>query len=177
MAITVILSRSTRHVLAVLDLAGPAPVPVPLAQLVGTALPIARTGPTGAGHGPGEVHVPAGELDTAVADRMPRLLNEPMAFAVGTGRTLTPLSPWTAAASPVLLKPTGVVLTLDRTSIGGPTAVLIVLAGPAGEFTLTGTVFAGRKQTTVGVALTSGKYAVLTLAAGWHGRLEELTVP
>jgi hypothetical protein len=176
-AVTVVHSRPTGHVLAALDLTGPVPAPLPLAQLVGAALPVARPGPAGAGHGPGEVHVPADQLDTAAADRTPGLLTQPMAFGVGPGRALTPLSPWAASAKPVELKNTGIVLTLDRTSIGGNTPVLIVIAGPAGEFTLTGQVYAGRKQTTIGVALTGGDYTVLTLAAGWHGRLEELKLP
>jgi hypothetical protein len=187
MGVTVVHTTLTKHILGAIDLTGPPGPPASRDRLVGAALPLrlgrASDDDVGKEQAP-RVLVPAEQLATAAAERVAGLLDGPMAFGIGPGRTPTPLSPWKAGSKPVELKTTGITITLDRTSTAQPTPVLVVLAGSDGdqtltgevtEITLVGQVFAGRKLTTIGVALKADAwYTVLTLAAGWHGRLEAL---
>ncbi|BBH69371.1 hypothetical protein ACTI_60560 [Actinoplanes sp. OR16] len=171
MAVAVVHTTRTGHVLAAFEAVGREGPPPTVAELVGTGLPLTL----GAG---GSLVVTAEQLATAEAERVPGLLDQPLTFGVGTGRTPMPLSPW-ISDEPVRLTKDGVHLMLDRTSVGQPTKVLVVLTGPGltPEVTLLGQVFTGRKATTIGLALAEeGRYTVLTLAEGWHGRLETLGV-
>ncbi|MBG0562867.1 hypothetical protein [Actinoplanes aureus] len=196
MGLTVVHVQRTGHILGAADLTGPPGPPVPVEQLAGTALPLRWSPvpgqPDGGDKQPSRALIRAEHLATAAAERVPRLLENPLEFAVGGGRTPVPLTPWDANSKPVELKTNGITLTLDHTSAGQPTAVLVVLAGKGvdlafaasaedgteGEvFTLAGQVFAGRKMTKIGVALEQDAwYTVLTLAEGWHGRLEAVRV-
>ncbi|MET0418459.1 MAG: hypothetical protein ABW022_20800 [Actinoplanes sp.] len=176
MSATAIHCTLTGHILAAIDRAGKQAGPVPVDRLVGAALPVRRGAGTG-DTGPVEVAVPVDQLGTAGVDSVPDLLTNPFQYAVSGGHTLTPLSPWGAEAAPTMLTTTSVTVTLERTSRGVATPVLVVLAGPDGVLTLSGQVFSGRKAVTIGVGLRPGQsYAVLTLAAGWQARADLLPV-
>jgi hypothetical protein len=175
-SVTAIYCTLTGHILAAIDRAGKQAGPVPVDRLVGPALPVRRRTETG-DTGPIEVAVPVDQLGTAAVDSVPNLLTNPFQYAVGSGRTPTTLSPWGTDASPTVLTTTSVTVTLERTSRGVATPVVVVLAGPDGVVTLNGQVFAGRKAVTIGVGLRLGQsHAVLTLAAGWQARAEVLPV-
>lgn len=179
MSLTVVYSQLTRHVVAAIEETAVRAAPQPVEQIVGAVLPLRRTvlraDPAGAEQL--DVPVPADQLATALADPVAGVLANPLAYAVGSGSVLEPLSPWSAGAEAVVLKSTGVTVTLERTSKGLATPVLVVIARPGTTLVLSGQVFAERKTVTIGVELPAGPYAVLTLAQGWHGRLDGMTLP
>jgi len=178
-SLTVVYAQLTRHVVAAIDETAVRTAPQPVEQIVGSVLPLRRTVlRTGAAQAEQlDVPVPADQLGTALADPAAGVLTNPMAYGIGSGSALEPLSPWSAGAEPVALKSTGVTVTLERTSKGLATPVLVVIARPGATLVLSGQVFAERKVVTIGVELPPGPYAVLTLATGWHGRLDGLSLP
>jgi hypothetical protein len=174
MTVTVVYESGTGHVLGALSVAGSGGAPDP-AGLVGDGLPArAVLGDRTVV----DVTVPAERLRTAVVEETPGLLADPYAFGVelvgGEPRSrLLRLAPWRDGT--VTVNGDGVHVSLEREVPEG-TKLLVVIAtedGPVAEFPVP--MPTGGKAD-LDVSLDLGGYGVLTLVAGYAGRVDARTV-
>lgn len=173
MSLTVVYDTETGHVLGALALTGPAGTPPPATDLVGESMPMWVTRED---NGTAiELPVPAARLATALADDEPGAFVEPLDFGVvvvdGKPKpALRPLAPWD---NPIVVQSDGVTVRLPGNATAtDPVPVLVVVSGASGPHVRPGVISTGQNFVKVGVTLPGGVYGVLTLLAGWEGRLD-----
>lgn len=176
MTLFVVYVHDTGHVVGAVNTNGGTP-PADVGSLVGDALPMRVTLSTGKVV---EILLPAGELRLHAPDDEPGVLTEPMAYAVEFEGTtpqpalvhLTP--PWTDGLDFVdshlrvrvpIAEEVEITRVLGWVSDGQDTQADAANIAP------------GEKETTLRVTVSSGPHAVLVLAVGWPGRLEEVSAP
>jgi hypothetical protein len=176
MSLFVVYVPETGHVVGAVNTNGGAP-PEDVSSLVGDALPMRVALGTG---DIATILLPAGDLELHAPDDEPGVLTDPLAYAVefeGTTPqpTLARLSPppWTDGLDFVdsHLKVTVPVAGSEITRVLGWVS--------DGEDTqaAVANIAAGSTETTLQVTVSDGPHAVLVLAAGWVGRLEEVSAP
>ncbi|MFH9672108.1 hypothetical protein ACH4L5_07470 [Streptomyces sp. NPDC017405] len=177
MALTVVYTAGTGHVVGALALTGAA-APADVAALVGRALPMRVFLDDGS---VAALPLDARDLAVAAVDDEPGALADPLAFGVELGPegrpepTLVRLAAWTGGAG-VALSATGLTVTV-QVAQARPATVVALVSDDQDTHVLAGEIPAQRSQVTLPVTLgPGGKHGVLVLVAGWAGRLEEAKV-
>lgn len=178
MTLYVVYLRRTGHVVGAVNAVGVTlPTDVPVASLVGDALPLRVS------LGPGEMAslpLPAVELAVHKADDEPRVFADPLEFGTEPGAedkpkpALTRLTPW---EEPDLALSTDSLVITVPDEVSQNTPVLVVVAvGQAVEMQ-SGTIAAGRDSVDVELPVTvpPGPHGVLALVAGRAGALRKVT--
>ncbi|GAB7044471.1 MULTISPECIES: hypothetical protein [Catenuloplanes] len=168
MSDTIVYESTTGHVLGAIATPGAGAGVPPVADLVGTELPLW----SGV-----DVTVPAERLSAAAVVPTPGLLAGPLGFGVetvgGAPRSqLLRLATWGGGG--VRLDADGVTVSLPA-DVPDATPVLVVVAGEDGPVALLPARMTGRSLT-LRLSLPDGDYVLLTLVTGYAGRLDPLTV-
>jgi len=179
MSLNVVYATETGHVVGALALTGPAPAAPVLADLMGTELPLPVTLRDGRAV---DLAVAATRLAAAAVGDTRGALAWPMRYGVervdGVPRPrLAQLTRWRSTDKPVAVRADGVTVSVTE-AVTAPTPVFVLLTGGDGSSVpLSGAIPAGATGKTLPVSLAEGPYGVLTLIAGWEGRLDAVSLP
>ncbi|MER7829948.1 hypothetical protein AB0N23_19610 [Streptomyces sp. NPDC052644] len=176
MALTVLYTAATGHVVGALALTGAA-APADPARLVGRALPLRVA--LGAGR-TAVLPLNARDLAATAVDDEPALLTDPLAFGVELSADGRPgpaparLAVWTGGG--VRLAADGLTVTVPVAPTR-PAPVVALVSDDQHTHVLAGEIPAEGDRVKLPLAVEpGGTHGVLTLVAGWAGRLERVTV-
>ncbi|MEU3449855.1 hypothetical protein AB0H29_21935 [Streptomyces thermolilacinus] len=177
MALTVVYTADTRHVVGALAVTGPA-APTDVARLVGRALPLRV--PLGGGR-TAVLPLNARELAVTAVDDEPAVLTDPLAYGVeltadGRAKPALPrLAVWTGGG--ITLARDGLTVTVPVAPARPAPVVALVSDDQDTTRVLAGEIPAQRDRVKLPLALEpGGTHGVLVLVSGWAGRLEKVTV-